>query len=146
MLQFLKLSRCIVLAMALTSIAVTTRAFAQAREVPVKWNPIVFDEPKYHDAPGFEAPGVKAIFYDALPFNGKPARVFAWLGLPKVKAGKKSPAIVLIHGGGGTAFDPWVRMWTARGYAAIAMDTCGQLPKGSSNHWQRDEQGGPSGW
>ena len=38
------------------------------------------------------------------------------------------PGIVLVHGGAGTAFDSWVRLWTARGYAAIAMDTCGSFP------------------
>ena len=36
--------------------------------------------------------------------------------------------MVLIHGGGGTAFDAWVRLWNSRGYAAIAMDLCGCLP------------------
>ena len=38
--------------------------------------------------------------------------------------------MVLVHGGGGTAFAEWVKAWTSRGYAAIAMDTCGQIPKG----------------
>lgn len=122
------------------------RCIAQSSDLRVKWNPNVLDAPKVQDASGFEGAGVKPIFYDGLPFNGKTTRVFAWLGLPKVEDGKKCPGIVLVHGGGGTAFDNWVRMWTARGYAAIAMDTCGQLPKGTSNHWQRDEQGGPAGW
>jgi dienelactone hydrolase len=54
--------------------------------------------------------------------------------------------MVLVHGGGGTAFAEWVRLWTARGYAAIAMDTCGAVPKGSYGKWQRHEQGGPPGW
>ena len=90
--------------------------------------------------------GIKAITFVGLPFRGKPTRVFAWLGLPKVKAGEKVPAMVLIHGGGGTAFDEWVRLWVGRGYAAIAMDTCGQVPVGTYGHWFRDEQGGPAGW
>jgi dienelactone hydrolase len=90
--------------------------------------------------------GVKAITFAGRPFRGKPTRVFAWLGVPQMPAGEKAPALVLIHGGGGTAFDEWVRLWTGRGYAAIAMDTCGQLPTGSYGHWIRDEQGGPPGW
>ncbi len=93
-----------------------------------------------------QSDGVKAISFVGLPFRGKPTRVFAWLGLPKVKAGEKVPAMVLIHGGGGTAFDEWVRLWVGRGYAAIAMDTCGQVPVGNYGQWFHDDQGGPRGW
>lgn len=92
------------------------------------------------------ADGVQAIFYEGAAFQGKPTRVFAYYGLPQVPAGEKVPAMVLIHGGGGTAFDRWVKVWTARGYAAIAMDTCGCVPVGSYGKWQRHEQGGPPGW
>jgi len=91
-------------------------------------------------------PGVKAVFYDGLPFRGKPTRVFAWVGVPNTQPGHKLPGMVLVHGGGGTAFDEWVRLWTERGYAAIAMDTCGSVPVGSNAKWVRDEQGGPAGW
>ena len=120
--------------------------YAESPRGPVAWDPTVFRAPKTHEAPGFEAEAVKAVFYDGLPVGQKPNRVFAWYGLPKIEAGKKVPGIVLVHGGGGTAFDEWVRLWTGRGYAAIAMDTCGQIPRGSYGHWQRDEQGGPPGW
>jgi dienelactone hydrolase len=54
--------------------------------------------------------------------------------------------MVLVHGGGGTAFANWVRLWNDRGYAAIAMDTCGCVPRGTYGHWERDELGGPAGW
>src|ERR1043165_1453541 len=47
------------------------------------------------------APGVKAVFYDGLPFRGKPTRVFAWVGVPNTQPGHKLPAMVLVHGGGG---------------------------------------------
>jgi hypothetical protein len=40
--------------------------------------------------------------------------------------------MVLVHGGGGTAFAEWVRLWVGRGYAAIAMDPCGCVPKAST--------------
>ncbi len=111
--------------------------------------------PKVYPAEGFEPEGaakqgegtLRAIYYDGPPYEGKPTRIFAWLGLPKITPGKKVPAMVLVHGGGGTAFDYWVRLWTSRGYAAIAMDTCGCVPKGTYGNWNRNEEfGGPPGW
>ena len=102
--------------------------------------------PATQPAEGFKADGMQAIYFDALPWNGQPTRAFAWVGMPEHKPGVKVPAMVLIHGGGGTAFDVWVRLWTSRGYAAIAMDTCGQLPRGKYGHWDRGEKGGPAGW
>ena len=109
--------------------------------------PLLFEAPKTHPAPGFDEPGVRALFFDAVPFKGKPTRAFAWVGLPeKIEPGKKVPGMVLVHGGGGTAFADWVRLWTGRGYAAIAMDTCGQVPRGTYGNWERHEHGGPPGW
>lgn len=74
-----------------------------------------------------ELPGVKAIFYDGVPYQGKPSRVFAWLGMPANARGPV-PGVVLVHGGGGTAFRDWVKAWVDRGYAAIAMDLTGCVP------------------
>lgn len=100
------------------------------------------------------AAGVRAIFYDGPQFRGKPTRVFAFYGAPK-NAGPQNrvPGIVLVHGGGGTAFESWVKLWVDRGYAALAMDTCGCIPLGTnpkggrfSNRWQRLPDGGPAGW
>ncbi|MBS0260973.1 MAG: acetylxylan esterase, partial [Planctomycetes bacterium] len=92
------------------------------------------------------AEGVRSFFYTGEPYHGKPTRVFAYYGAPAVTAGTKVPAMVLIHGGGGTAFDRWVKVWTARGYAAIAMDLCGCVPEGTYGNWKRHEMGGPPGW
>ena len=97
------------------------------------------------------AEGVKSFFYAGLPYKGKPTRVFAYYGVPELPAGteqrtEKLPAMVLIHGGGGTAFDRWVKLWNSRGYAAIAMDLCGCVPVGTYGKWERHEQGGPPGW
>ena len=102
--------------------------------------------PKVYPAEGFKSEGCKAIYYEGRPFEERPTRVFAWVGLPKMEPGKKVPGIVLVHGGGGTAFDTWVKLWTSRGYAAIAMDTCGCVPKGVYGAWERAEMGGPPGW
>ncbi|HGE70953.1 TPA: dipeptidyl aminopeptidase [Candidatus Poribacteria bacterium] len=103
--------------------------------------------PEIYSAPEFESDAdVKAIFYDGLRWNGKPTKVFAWLGIPKNKTDEPMPAMVLIHGGGGTAFQEWVRLWNNRGYSAIAMDLCGCIPKGVYGNWNRHESGGPPGW
>lgn len=103
-----------------------------------------------HPAPGFERPGVEAFFFENGPYRGKPTRVFAWMGLPYLAPGQTCPAMVLLHGGGGTAFDEWVRIWNRRGYAAIVFDQCGCIPEmpepnGGATH-ERHEHGGPPGW
>lgn len=106
------------------------------------------DPPTVHEATGFAADGViKPIFYEALPWQGKPTRVFAWLGVPKQKTGKV-PGIVLVHGGGGTAFKEWVAKWNEQGFAAISIAVEGQTdqakPNGKrGNRWQRHQCGGP---
>ncbi|WP_435017211.1 alpha/beta hydrolase family protein [Tundrisphaera sp. TA3] len=107
--------------------------------------PEMLRAPRVEPAPGFSAEGMEAVFYDALPWKGKPTRTFAWIGMPRVEPGAKVPGIVLVHGGGGTAFEDWVRLWTGRGYAAIAMDTCGTVPRGSYGKWDRHDAGGPPG-
>jgi cephalosporin-C deacetylase-like acetyl esterase len=82
--------------------------------------------PKTSEAEGFQPDGaVHAIFYDALPWKGQPTRVFAWIGLPAKREGK-IPGIVLVHGGGGTAYKEWVQKWNAQGFAAISIAVEGQ--------------------
>lgn len=102
--------------------------------------------PRTFPADGFQEPGMRALFFEGPAYRGKPTRVFAWIGTPRVEPGKKVPGMVLIHGGGGTAFASWVRLWNERGYAAIAMDTCGCVPKGVYGNWERSGFGGPAGW
>ncbi|HUS80773.1 MAG TPA: acetylxylan esterase [Armatimonadota bacterium] len=102
--------------------------------------------PQTYPAGVYEQEGVRAIFYEGRPFRGRPTRVFAYLGLPEVEPGQKVPGMVLVHGGGGTAYAEWVRLWTARGYAAISMDTCGCLPGDGGREHPRHEHGGPPGW
>lgn len=111
----------------------------------------LYSSPSYTEAEGFNESGAKAVFYDSIDWKGKKVKVFAWIGIPEHKKGEKVPGIVLVHGGGGTAFADWVRLWTSRGYAAIAIDTCGGTPAWSENShcrnpWPRHEFSGPHGW
>jgi cephalosporin-C deacetylase-like acetyl esterase len=104
--------------------------------------------PQVYPAPEVTEEGVRSLYFDGVPYNGKPTRVFAFYGCP-TSAGaeqQKFPAMVLIHGGGGTAYAKWVQLWNSRGYAAIAMDLCGCLPTGKTAQWTRHEHGGPPGW
>ncbi len=86
--------------------------------------PEVFDSPEIRSSD----PRIRALFFAGAPYRGEETRVFAWLGMPETKPGEKVPGIVLLHGGGGTAFESWVKLWVERGYAAIAIDHFGTLP------------------
>ena len=91
--------------------------------VPVTWDGSLFSEvPQVWEATDYATNGLRTVFYENVPYRGKPTRVFAYLGVPKSKDGKPVPGMVLVHGGGGSAFYRWVRYWNDRGYAAISMD------------------------
>ena len=109
-------------------------------------------EIRLFDAENFTYPGARGIFYNGAPWQGKETRVFAWIGLPDgASADHPVPGVVLVHGGGGTALANWVRIWNEKGYAAIAMDTCGGIPVWSESPyyqqiWPRHAHSGPAGW
>ncbi|QDU95509.1 alpha/beta hydrolase family protein [Lignipirellula cremea] len=85
---------------------------------------------------------VRSLLYAGQPYQGHPTKVFAWYASPatlgKAPADAKFPAVVLVHGGGGTAFEEWARLWASRGYAALAMDLAGR-----GKDRKPLEQGGP---
>ena len=91
---------------------------------------------------------VTPMWLEGEPYRGKPTRLFTFLGLPEgASPSNKVPGIVLVHGGLGTAYPEWVRLWTRRGYAAITVDNCGQLPAmGADGKWMANPDGGPRGW
>jgi cephalosporin-C deacetylase-like acetyl esterase len=96
---------------------------------------------------------VRSLFYDGETYGGKPTRVFAYYATPATPEDgkprdKSLPAVVLLHGGGGTAFREWTELWAKRGYAAIAMDLAGCRPAEDKNRHQRENRerlpdGGP---
>jgi dienelactone hydrolase len=89
---------------------------------------------------------IRALYFEGAPHRGNPTRVFAWLGVPRLALGEKAPGIILLHGGGGTAFESWVQLWVDRGYAAIAIDHFGSLPHPADAKVRpRNPDGGPPG-
>ena len=88
-----------------------------------------------YDALDREALNVEGYFIDSV----QGTKVFAFVGLPEgASAENPVPGIVLVHGGGGTAFFEWVSFWVKRGYAAIAMDTDGNMPTENSRMTDSD--------
>ena len=76
---------------------------------------------------------VWSLYYTGQDYKGKSTRVFAYYASPATidpgySGDKTFPAVVLVHGGGGTAFKEWAQLWADRGYAAIAMDLAGCGP------------------
>ena len=111
--------------------------------------------PEIFPAEGYPSdPNLKAIYYQGLPWKGKPTRIFAWLGFPSEaqttekfpERKSKSPAVVLVHGGGGTAFKEWVKLWNQRGYVAISIAVEGQTDERDAQDkrsWKTHSWNGP---
>jgi cephalosporin-C deacetylase-like acetyl esterase len=76
---------------------------------------------------------VWSLHYEGKAYKNRPTRVFAYYASPSTLDPNRAedapfPAVVLVHGGGGTAFPQWAELWARRGYAAIAMDLAGCGP------------------
>jgi cephalosporin-C deacetylase-like acetyl esterase len=101
------------------------------------WDLAKLSEPPCFNWIDAKAP-VRSLYYEGEPLGGHPTRVFAYYASPETVGasatkGARFPAVVLLHGGGGTAFRDWVKLWANRGYAAIAMDTTGHEPVEGKN-------------
>lgn len=111
----------------------------------------VFEKPVVHPANVLPESSITQYFYESIPYHGKTTRVYACCSLPDGASPEHPvPGVVLVHGGGGTAFYDWVKVWNQRGYAAISMDTCGKIPCWAPNQhcypWPAHEFAGPSGY
>ena len=118
-----------------------TSTIVPAPELPASlpWDLAALSQP-----PAFEwldeTSPVRSLLYAGEPFEGHATRVFAYYATPASIGGGDAgqaaaatpkgpwPGVVLVHGGGGTAFAEWVTLWAERGYAAIAMDLAGSRP------------------
>lgn len=115
--------------MALVLAAVTGCSSLSRKPTPGPWNLAVLSK-----APaatwGATNGLVQEVFYEGESVNGKPTRIFAYLGRPANAGAGKLPGMVLVHGGGGKAFEEWAEHWAKRGYVALAMDLAGNGPAG----------------
>jgi len=144
----LRLTLLAALATAATYAAAPATDFTLLRkQVAALGNPT--SPPSIHPAEGFTPVGsIKPLFFEGLKYRGKPTRVFAWLGLPENRTGKV-PGIVLVHGGGGTAFKEWVQKWNDQGFAAISIAVEGQTDERIPGalpgaQWKRHATAGPA--
>jgi dienelactone hydrolase len=101
--------------------------------------------------------GMTELFLEGEEYQGHPTRIFALYrnsDNPVSLPSGKSPAIVLVHGGGGTAFEEWVNKWNEAGFAAISIAVEGQTDQRVSDvkaaikldklQWLTHENSGPS--
>jgi len=99
--------------------------------------PVVFDKKQEQ--------GLDSLYFEGMPYQGKPTRIFAYYDTPKGKG--PFPAIVLVHGGGGSAYQTWVKKWNEAGFAAISIAVEGQtgtqINKRPPNKWQKHDWAGP---
>lgn len=117
------------------------------------WNLDALSEPPEFEWVVADGP-VRSLLYRGENYRGQPTRVFAYYATPGSLAANAAldanlPAVVLIHGGGGTAFREWAELWAKRGYAAIAMDLAGSRPvEGKNAHRPENrtrlDDGGPA--
>jgi cephalosporin-C deacetylase-like acetyl esterase len=75
---------------------------------------------------------VEEIYYQSRSFKRKPVRIFGYFAYPRAHAGKL-PAILLSHGGGGTASQAKAVAWAKHGYAVLAIDLPGKGEKRASS-------------
>jgi len=137
----------------MTQAAIAAEAIVPSPKLPAStpWNLMKLSETpmvEWIDAKG----PVRSLLYGGEPYGGKPTRVFAYYATPAtlgvdVTDNQRFPAVVLLHGGGGTAYREWAQLWAKRGYAAIAMDLTGRRPPEGADANESDrvplEDGGP---
>ncbi len=124
--------------MSISFLLAFSNGFTQGVSLPLALKEVIpFNFKALADTPSFrwedKTDTVWSLFYEGEKFEGKPTEIFAYYASPSTLSGgkvkeEKFPAVVLVHGGGGTAFPVWVREWAQRGYAAIAMDLGGARP------------------
>ncbi|MFA5840004.1 MAG: alpha/beta fold hydrolase [Candidatus Margulisiibacteriota bacterium] len=71
---------------------------------------------------------IEEIFYESLPYKGVPVHIFGYFCHP-IKFKGKLPAVLLVHGGGGSASLNRSIILARKGYAVLAIDLPGKGEK-----------------
>jgi dienelactone hydrolase len=89
--------------------------------------------------------GFESLYYDGASYQDKSTRIFAYYKKPEGSG--PFPAMVLVHGGGGSAYKAWIQQWNDAGFAAISIAVEGQtgtqINKSPPNKWLKHEWSGP---
>lgn len=109
------------------------------------WDTVeLYKTPKTYPTNLCKLDGFKSFFYEGSEYKANKTRVFAYYKKPVGTPPSGGwPAVICVHGGGGTAFPEWVQAWVDHGYAAIAMDLEGHLPIGDFPNRRWHEKAGP---
>ncbi len=110
------------------------------------WNlQALFSAPDHELIDTISSVGMKGVLYQSINYKGNPVKVFAYYSAPNGEMPEGGwPAVVCVHGGGGTAFADWVKKWNEHGFAAISMDLEGHYPlKKSTGSKERLETPNP---
>ncbi len=87
--------------------------------------------PAYRDSPFADSKydGLRDLLITGASVEGKPAAFFAYVGYPATPPPAGGyPGILLIHGGGGTAYPQYMNLWMDQGYVVMALDWYNQRP------------------
>lgn len=94
--------------------------FSELEKVP-QWRANPFPDSECH--------GLTAMMVKGKGPGGSSAEFFAYYGQPETPApGGGYPAVLLVHGGGGTAYPKYIKMWLDQGFAVLALDWYNQRP------------------
>ena len=103
------------------------------RDAPEKyWNFAALEKcPEFRKSPFADSdwPGLQALLVKGKGPGGSEAEFFAYYAAPTNPAPAGGhPGVVLVHGGGGTAYPQYVERWVRKGFAVIAPDWYNQRP------------------
>lgn len=101
-------------------------------------------KPEMQETDVYLGGNIQTFKFRSAPYGDKESTwVFAAIGIPTTEKPEDGyPAVVLVHGGGGTVSKDWINYWTQQGYVALAFDNFGnQLDKNGNKVENPD--GGP---
>ena len=101
-------------------------------------------KPELQESDVYLGSTIQTFKFRSAPYGNKESTwVFAAIGVPTSEKPEDGyPAIVLVHGGGGTVSKGWIDYWTQQGYVAIAFDNFGNQLDKSGNKVENPD-GGP---